>query len=47
MAYYFDHQKEIDGEIQEEQQVIEKSRKGAKPTPAEQRLRSQGLLRRR
>jgi hypothetical protein len=44
MAYYFDHQSEIDGEIAEEHQLIEKSRKDAKPTPTELRLRSQGLL---
>src|SRR2546421_11630024 len=39
MAYYFDHQPEIDGEIEGEQQLIEASRKNAKPTPAEMRLR--------
>ena len=46
MAYYFDHQSEIAAEIQEEQRLIEKSRADAEPTPPEQRLRSQGLLRR-
>src|SRR5437588_12797750 len=44
MAYYFDHQSEIDGEIEEEQRLIEESRRTAKPTPAELRLRAQGLL---
>jgi uncharacterized protein (DUF433 family) len=44
MAYYFDHQPEIDGEIKEEQRLIEESRKNAHPTPAELRLRAQGLL---
>jgi hypothetical protein len=44
MAYYFDHQSEIDGEIEAEQRVIEESRKNATPTPAELRLRAQGLL---
>src|SRR5258708_37007938 len=44
MAYYFDHQPEIDGEIGEEQRSIEESLRNAKPTLAEQRLRAQGLL---
>ena len=44
MAYYFDHQQEIDGEIEVEQRLIEESRQNASPTPAEQRLRAQDLL---
>lgn len=44
LAYYFDHQAEIDGEIEEEQRLIEESRAVEKPTPAELRLRAQGLL---
>jgi Protein of unknown function (DUF433) len=44
MAYYFDHQAEIDGEIDREQGLIEESRKQAAPTPVELRLRAQGLL---
>lgn len=44
MAYYFDHQEEIDGEIAEEQRSIQESRKNAPPTPVELRLRAQGLL---
>src|SRR5262245_52830786 len=44
MAYYFDHQSEIDDEIAEEQQLIDESRRTAKPTDVELRLRSQGLL---
>src|SRR5438105_6561323 len=44
MAYYFDHQAEIDGEIQQEQKLIENSRESVKPTPVELRLRAQGLL---
>src|ERR1700704_4622439 len=39
MAYYFDHQAEIDGEIAQEQSLIEESRRTAEPTPAEMRLR--------
>src|SRR5258706_5201426 len=44
LAYYFDHQSEIDAEIEAEQILIEESRISAKPTPVETRLRSQGLL---
>ncbi len=44
MAYYFDHQLEIGAEIEAEQRVIEESRKNARPTPIEMRLREQGLL---
>jgi hypothetical protein len=47
MAYYFDHQAEIDGEIDTEQRLIEESRKDAKPAAVELRLRAQGLLPRR
>ncbi len=39
LAYYFDHQPEIDGEIEEEQRLIGESRLKAKPTPVEVRLR--------
>src|SRR5438034_8496499 len=44
MAYYFDHQSEIDGEIAAEQRLIEQSRKNEAPTPVELRLRARGLL---
>src|SRR5438552_15958193 len=44
MAYYFDHQSEIGDEIEAEQRLIDESRKNAKPTPVELRLRAQGLL---
>jgi len=44
LAYYFDHQTEVDAEIAEEQRLINESRQNAKPTPAELRLRTQGLL---
>jgi len=44
MAYYFDHQVEIDSELEVEQKLIEESRKNAKPTAVELRLRTQGLL---
>ncbi len=44
MAYYFDHQEEIEKEIEEEQRQIHAKRQEAKPTSMEQRLRAQGLL---
>src|SRR5262245_4873533 len=44
MAYYFDHQSEIDNEIAAEQQLINRSRDQSKPTAVETRLRAQGLL---
>jgi uncharacterized protein (DUF433 family) len=44
MAYYFDHQAEIDGEIDEEQRLIQESMRSAKPSPGEIRLRAHGLL---
>ena len=44
MAYYFDHQGEIEAEINEERRLIEESRRKAQPTAVELRLRTQGLL---
>ena len=44
MAYYFDHQSEIDGEIEEEQRVVKEAQKNHAPTSVEVRLRTQGLL---
>jgi uncharacterized protein (DUF433 family) len=44
MVYYFDHQAEINAEIDEEQRLIGESRRKAPPTPVELRLRKQGLL---
>lgn len=44
LAYYFDHQAEIDGEIDEEQRLISETRKKAQPIPGELRLRAEGLL---
>ncbi len=41
MAYYFDHQSEIDREIEEEQGLIAESYKNATPSTAERRLREQ------
>jgi hypothetical protein len=44
LAYYFDNQAEIDGEIDEEQRLIGEARKNALPTRAALRLRAEGLL---
>ncbi len=44
LAYYFDHQAEIDAEIAEEQRMIDESYKNAQPTQVELKLRAQGLL---
>jgi hypothetical protein len=44
LGYYFDHQAEIDGEIRDQQQLIEQWRQSASPTTVELRLRTQGLL---
>ena len=44
MAYYFDHQAEIDAEIEEEQKLNDEARRNAKPTAVELRLRAQGFL---
>jgi len=44
MAYYFDHQDEIDAEIAEEEEAARKSVADAPQTPLVLRLRTKGLL---
>jgi hypothetical protein len=44
MAYYFDHQPEIDEEILKESKEAEQARDGAHPSPFMLRLRARGLL---
>lgn len=44
MAYYFDHQAEIDAEIAEEQKLIEEWRKNTPPSPFWLRMKAQGLI---
>src|SRR5215813_8196654 len=41
MAYYFDHQAEIDTEIEAEQRLIEQARSNASPPAVELRLRAE------
>lgn len=44
LAYYFDHQDEIDAEIRAELQRAEAERRAAQPSPFFLRLRTKGLL---
>ena len=44
MTYYFDHQTEVDAEIQSEYRDAEASAKQASDSPIRLRLREQGLL---
>jgi uncharacterized protein (DUF433 family) len=44
MAYYFDHQAEIDAEIAEEQKLIQEWRENTPPSPFMLRMKAQGLL---
>jgi hypothetical protein len=43
MAYYYDHQEEIDEEIQRELQEVEDLREKAGRSPLFQRLRGKGM----
>lgn len=44
MAYYFDHQAEIDAEIEAELKQAEKPATPARPSPFVARMRAKGLL---
>jgi uncharacterized protein (DUF433 family) len=44
MMYYYDHQTEIDGEIQAELTEVRASRAGASSTPFELRMQAKGIL---
>jgi hypothetical protein len=44
MMYYYDHQHEIDAEIQVELTEIRAARAAASPTPFEVRLHAKGIL---
>jgi len=43
-AYYFDHQSEIDAEIERDEKLVEKLRKEAGPSPIAAKLRAMGKL---
>jgi len=44
MAYYYDHQQEIDAEIRAEMEEVEEARKTSMSSPFYTRMRAQGLL---
>jgi len=44
MAYYYDHQEEIDAEIRCEMEQVEETRKALMPSPFYTRMRAQGIL---
>ena len=44
LAYYFDHQDEVDREIRDEWEQADRSRSLATPSPFVAKLRSKGLL---
>ena len=44
MAYYYDHQPEIDAEIRAEMEQVEEARKTSMPSPFFVRMRAQGIL---
>ena len=44
LAYYADHQAEIDGAIEEDIQLADRLHRDAEPSPLVVRLRQQGLL---
>ena len=44
LAYYWDHQAELDGEIEKRLQQVEKFKKASRPSPLEARLKAKGLL---
>jgi uncharacterized protein (DUF433 family) len=44
LAYYYDHQPEVDAQIDEANRLAEEMRKNAPPSPVAKRLRDQGLL---
>jgi len=43
LAYYWDHQEELDQDIEQRLEMIEQVRKVLKPTPLEARLKAKGL----
>lgn len=43
LAYYWDHQEELDQDIERRLEMIEQVRHAVKPTPLEARLKAKGL----
>jgi uncharacterized protein (DUF433 family) len=44
LAYYWDHQEDMDEAIKRQYQKIDKLAREARPTPLDKRLRSKGLI---
>ena len=44
LAYYWDHQDKLDADIQRRLELVERLRSDARPTPLQDKLRTQGLL---
>ena len=44
LAYYYDHEAEMDEEIEEQLKRVEKIRNDLRPSPIQQKLRAKGLL---
>jgi len=44
LAYYYDHQKEIDEEIRTELEQVEEARRAVTPSPFFVRMRAKGIL---
>ncbi len=44
LAYYWDHQAELDQDIERRLQLVNQIRQGLKPTPLEARLKVKGLI---
>jgi hypothetical protein len=44
LAYYWDHQEELDQDIERRLEEIEKIRQSIKPTPLDARLKAKGSM---
>ncbi|MEN8217796.1 MAG: DUF433 domain-containing protein [Pseudomonadota bacterium] len=44
LAYYWDHQKEIDREIEQQLEFVERQRQASDPSPFKARLKAKGLI---
>lgn len=44
LAYYWDHQEELDRDIEQRLEFIDRVQKEQKPTPLEARLKAKGLI---
>jgi len=44
LAYYWDHQEELDKEIERRQEFVEQLKNAAGPSPLKARLKSRGLI---